>query len=91
MKKKPLTRARAALLLVTAGLALPAFLAGSGAAMNSNYCGHGTKRVGTLIGPHDSQYQRGWTSGGVHRHKYNHLFWFVVVHDDVNVCGQVPH
>ena len=90
MKRPPLTRARAGL-LVTASLSVAAILAGSGAAMPSNYCGHGTKRVWTLIGPHDSQYRYGWTSGGVHRHKYNHLVWFAVVHDDVNICGQVPH
>lgn len=91
MKKQPLTRARAALLLITAGLSATAILAGPGAAMKSSYCGHGTQRVWTLIGPHDSQYQYGWTSEGVHRHKYNHLVWYAVVHTRVNVCGQVPH
>jgi hypothetical protein len=91
VKRQPMTRTRAASLLVIGALAVPAFLAGSGAAMSSSYCGHGTQRVWTLIGPHDSQYRYGWTSGGVHYHRYHHLVWYAVVHKRTNVCGQVPH
>lgn len=89
MRRPSLTRARVALTVGVAAFAIAATLAGSGAAGPSSYCGHGSNTYWTLVGPHKSEYQYGWSSGGTHYHKYNHLVWWAVVHDRTLACGGI--